>query len=153
MTRRHKTNISIICNSGLQLRCTYCPIYTVLTSSVLLRSSLCISVYSLSFPLGDSISSTYFSYTLNSSSYKIQNKYSHHSSKSHSAFSNNFTDYEFKRKVPVSIYIFTWTVESNTKLIHVSFIVVKIQQLLHREVYNSNISFIRNHYISLSDFD
>ena len=30
--------------------------------------------------------------------------------KSHSAFSDNFADYEFKRKVPVSIYIFTWTV-------------------------------------------
>ena len=47
--------------------------------------------------------------------------------KSQSAFSDNFADYEFKRKVPVSIYIFTWTVESNTKLIHVSFIAVKIQ--------------------------
>ena len=46
--------------------------------------------------------------------------------KSHSAFSDNFADYEFKRKVPVSIYIFTCTVESNTKLIHVSFIAVKI---------------------------
>ena len=45
---------------------------------------------------------------------------------SHSAFSDNFADYEFKRfKVPVSIYRFTWTMESKTKLMHFSFIVVK----------------------------
>ena len=67
--------------------------------------------------------------------------------KSHSAFSDSFADYEFKRKVPVSIYIFTWTVEFNTRLIHASFIVVKIQKLLHRPVYNSNISFLRYHYV------
>lgn len=41
-----------------------------LTSRVWLRSLLCIRVYSRSFPRGDNMSSTYFSYTLNSSSYK-----------------------------------------------------------------------------------
>ena len=47
--------------------------------------------------------------------------------KSHSAFSNNFADHEFKRKVPVSINKFTWTVELKTKLMQFSFMVVKTQ--------------------------
>ena len=59
----------------------------------------------------------------------IEFPYSFHNlffSKSHSTFSNNFADFEFKRKVPVSIYRYIWrTMEHKTKLMHFSFIVVK----------------------------
>ena len=77
--------------------------------------------------------------------------------KSHSAFSDNFADYEFKRKVPVSIYRFTWTVESKTKLMHFSFILVKTRfansvTFAQTGIYNSNISFTGNHYIYIIRF-